>query len=93
MQVTVRFGSVPPQFRGRTLWGWSEKSRTSLSLPPTTREDLRLDGYFRVPICRIQTAMSSPGFEPSPYCTAVSIANHYTGWATAQLHNYKKYRK
>ncbi|GFT40090.1 hypothetical protein TNCV_2171071 [Trichonephila clavipes] len=26
--------------------------------------------------------MSSPGFEPSPYGTAVSVANHYTGWAT-----------
>ncbi|GFW72377.1 uncharacterized protein TNCV_704141 [Trichonephila clavipes] len=29
----------------------------------------------------LQTSMSSPGFEPSPYGTAVSIANHYTGWA------------
>ncbi|GFV14459.1 hypothetical protein TNCV_165861 [Trichonephila clavipes] len=30
----------------------------------------------------LQTSMSSPGFEPSPYGTAVSVANHYTGWAT-----------
>ncbi|GFW99183.1 hypothetical protein TNCV_3009511 [Trichonephila clavipes] len=22
MQVTVRFSSVPPPFRGRKLWGW-----------------------------------------------------------------------
>ncbi|GFU40520.1 cullin-4A [Trichonephila clavipes] len=26
--------------------------------------------------------MSSLGFEPSPYGTVVSVANHYTGWAT-----------
>ncbi|GFX17811.1 uncharacterized protein TNCV_2292601 [Trichonephila clavipes] len=42
---------------------------------------------FRVPPCRkgtihLQTSMSSPRFEPSPYGTAVSVANHYTGWAT-----------
>ncbi|GFV35448.1 hypothetical protein TNCV_3204801 [Trichonephila clavipes] len=28
--------------------------------------------------------MSSPGFEPSPYGTAVSIANHSTGWVTCR---------
>ncbi|GFX10689.1 transposable element Tcb1 transposase [Trichonephila clavipes] len=28
----------------------------------------------------LQTSMSSPGFEPGPYGTAVSFANHYTGW-------------
>ncbi|GFV39858.1 hypothetical protein TNCV_4144951 [Trichonephila clavipes] len=38
---------------------------------------------FRVPPCRkgtihLQTSMSSPEFEPSPYGTAVRIANHYT---------------
>ncbi|GFW31480.1 hypothetical protein TNCV_1288271 [Trichonephila clavipes] len=26
--------------------------------------------------------MSSPGFEPRSNGTAVSVANHYTGWAT-----------
>ncbi|GFW45239.1 hypothetical protein TNCV_4733471 [Trichonephila clavipes] len=25
--------------------------------------------------------MPSPGFEPMPYGTAVSVTNHYTGWA------------
>ncbi|GFW75918.1 long-chain-fatty-acid--CoA ligase 5 [Trichonephila clavipes] len=30
----------------------------------------------------LQTSMSSPGYEPSPYGTAVSVANYYTGWAT-----------
>ncbi|GFV74530.1 hypothetical protein TNCV_5129721 [Trichonephila clavipes] len=41
---------------------------------------------FRVLPCRagtihLQTSMSS-GFKPSPYGTAASVANHYTGWAT-----------
>ncbi|GFX56690.1 hypothetical protein TNCV_494381 [Trichonephila clavipes] len=41
---------------------------------------------FRVPPCRngtthSQISMSSPGFEPRPSGTAVSVANHYTGWA------------
>ncbi|GFW12787.1 hypothetical protein TNCV_3884971 [Trichonephila clavipes] len=36
------------------------------------------------PKCTIhsQISMSSPGFESSPNGTAVSVANHYTGWAT-----------
>ncbi|GFW30348.1 hypothetical protein TNCV_3851191 [Trichonephila clavipes] len=42
---------------------------------------------FRVPPCRkstihLKTSMSSPGFEPIPHGKAVSVANHYTGWAT-----------
>ncbi|GFW83060.1 hypothetical protein TNCV_4604871 [Trichonephila clavipes] len=42
---------------------------------------------IKVPPCRegtihLQTSMSSPGFEPSPNGTAVSVANHYTGWET-----------
>ncbi|GFT91281.1 hypothetical protein TNCV_2168691 [Trichonephila clavipes] len=41
---------------------------------------------FRVPTChkgtfQLQTPMSSPGFEPRPYGTAISITNQYTGWA------------
>ncbi|GFV52935.1 ATP-dependent DNA helicase [Trichonephila clavipes] len=80
LQATVRFGSVPPQFRGRTLWG-GQSPPTSLPLPPASREDLRLDGYLEYPPCRegsihLQTSMSSPGFEPSPYGAAVSVANH-----------------
>ncbi|GFW98328.1 hypothetical protein TNCV_1092061 [Trichonephila clavipes] len=36
---------------------------------------------FRVPLCRegtihLQTSMSSTGFEPCPYDTAVSVANN-----------------
>ncbi|GFU47613.1 uncharacterized protein TNCV_2443351 [Trichonephila clavipes] len=47
MQVTIRFVSVPPQFR-RTPWG-GPRPPTSLPLPPTSREDLRLDGYLGYP--------------------------------------------
>ncbi|GFY24801.1 hypothetical protein TNCV_2689921 [Trichonephila clavipes] len=45
MQVTVRFCSVPPPFRGRKPWG-GQGPPTSLPLPPTIREDLWLDGYL-----------------------------------------------
>ncbi|GFW41175.1 hypothetical protein TNCV_842151 [Trichonephila clavipes] len=84
--VTVRFGSNPPQFRGRTLWGWSEASHFSSPSTNLTR-GFAARRLFRVPPCRegtihLQTSMSSPGFEPSPYGTVVSVANHYTGWAT-----------
>ncbi|GFV65518.1 hypothetical protein TNCV_1737551 [Trichonephila clavipes] len=86
IQVTLRFGSIPPQFRGKTLWVWSEASH--LSSPSTNHtRGLATRRLFSVPPCRagtihLQTTMSSPGFEPSPYGTAVSVANHYTGWAT-----------
>ncbi|GFX97450.1 hypothetical protein TNCV_2840101 [Trichonephila clavipes] len=30
----------------------------------------------------LQTSVSSPGFEPRPNGTEVSVANHYTGWVT-----------
>ncbi|GFV43497.1 hypothetical protein TNCV_4592211 [Trichonephila clavipes] len=45
MQLTVRFSSVLPQIRG-TNPGDSQRLPTSLPLPPTSREDLRLDGYL-----------------------------------------------
>ncbi|GFV35630.1 hypothetical protein TNCV_5016451 [Trichonephila clavipes] len=28
----------------------------------------------------LKTSLPPPGFEPRPYGTAVSVANHYTGW-------------
>ncbi|GFX17171.1 hypothetical protein TNCV_2856941 [Trichonephila clavipes] len=37
LQVTVRFGSVPPQFRGRILWGWSEAFQFSFPSTNLTR--------------------------------------------------------
>ncbi|GFT08991.1 hypothetical protein TNCV_4104701 [Trichonephila clavipes] len=64
MQVTVRFGSVPPQFRGKKPWGWPP---TSLPFSPTTLEDLRLP--CRKGTIHLQTSTSSPGFEPSFYGT------------------------
>ncbi|GFX67493.1 hypothetical protein TNCV_3463821 [Trichonephila clavipes] len=69
--------------KGRTLWD-DQRPPTFLPLPPTSLAARRL---FRVPPCcagtiHLQTCMSSPGFEPSPYGTAVSAANHYTGWVT-----------
>ncbi|GFS73700.1 uncharacterized protein TNCV_1457691 [Trichonephila clavipes] len=48
IQVIVRFGSFPPQFGGRTSGGGQGPS-TSLLLPPTTREHLRLDVYLEYP--------------------------------------------
>ncbi|GFT50890.1 hypothetical protein TNCV_1148171, partial [Trichonephila clavipes] len=71
MHVTVRFGSVPPQFRGRKPWGWPGASH--LSSTNHTR-GLVARRLFRVPPCRkgtihLQTSMSS-GFEPSLYGTA-----------------------
>ncbi|GFT58164.1 hypothetical protein TNCV_2748021 [Trichonephila clavipes] len=44
MQVTIQFGLVPPQFRGRTSGG-GQRHPNSLPLPPTLRENLRLDDY------------------------------------------------
>ncbi|GFV55143.1 uncharacterized protein TNCV_2623641 [Trichonephila clavipes] len=80
--VTERFSSVSPQFRGRTPWGCQG--------PPTNlTSGLAARRLFKVPPCRegtihLQTSMSSTGFERSPNGTAVSVANHYTGWATQQ---------
>ncbi|GFX82881.1 hypothetical protein TNCV_2958371 [Trichonephila clavipes] len=69
------------------IWGWSGASHP---LPPASREDLWLDGYLEYPPCHegtihLQTSMSSPWFEPMPYGTAVSVANHYTGCVTHLL--------
>ncbi|GFT20560.1 hypothetical protein TNCV_2183941 [Trichonephila clavipes] len=45
IQVTVRFSSVSPQFRGRTPWG-DQKPPNFLFLSPTSREDLHFDNYL-----------------------------------------------
>ncbi|GFW68557.1 hypothetical protein TNCV_529121 [Trichonephila clavipes] len=48
MQVTVRFCSVPPQFRERKPWGWSGASH--LSFPSTNHtRGLAARRLFRVP--------------------------------------------
>ncbi|GFU51854.1 hypothetical protein TNCV_3733621 [Trichonephila clavipes] len=59
-----------------------------LSSPSTNlTRGLAARRLLRVPICHkgtihLQTSLPSPGLELKPYGTAVSVASHYTGWAT-----------
>ncbi|GFV60984.1 hypothetical protein TNCV_91961 [Trichonephila clavipes] len=78
---------MPPDWqrldRGPRNSSW-QRSRCD-ACRPTRR--LAVRRLFRVPPCHegtihLQTSMSSPGFEPSPYGAAVSVANHYSGWVT-----------
>ncbi|GFX50665.1 hypothetical protein TNCV_2722511 [Trichonephila clavipes] len=67
MQVTVQFGSVPPQIRGRVLWEWSGVSHLFSSSTNLTR-GLAARQLFKIPFCRngtihLQTSKPSPGFE------------------------------
>ncbi|GFX98007.1 transposable element Tcb2 transposase [Trichonephila clavipes] len=71
-------------FKENTL-GWPGASHLS-SLFTSHKRGLATRQLFREPPRRkgtihLQTSMSSPGFEPSPYDTAVSVSNHYTHWA------------
>ncbi|GFX09817.1 hypothetical protein TNCV_654161 [Trichonephila clavipes] len=75
MQVTVRFW--------RTPWGWSGASHLSST---NLTGGFAARKLFRIPSCRegtihLQTSMPSPGFEPRPYGTAVSVTEYHTGWA------------
>ncbi|GFW30269.1 hypothetical protein TNCV_3850401 [Trichonephila clavipes] len=45
MQLTILFGLVTPQYH----LGGDDRPPTTLPFSPTSREDLRLDDYFRVP--------------------------------------------
>ncbi|GFW83359.1 hypothetical protein TNCV_2544571 [Trichonephila clavipes] len=83
--MTVQFSSVHPNFEGEHLGGGSGPHLSSPSTNLT--KGLAARRLFIVPPCckgtiHLQTSMSSLGFEPSPYGTAICIANHYTGWAT-----------
>ncbi|GFX10360.1 hypothetical protein TNCV_1867551 [Trichonephila clavipes] len=49
IQVILRFRSVPPNFEGEHPRG-SQGPLTSLSHPPTSREDLQLDSYLEYPM-------------------------------------------
>ncbi|GFW75033.1 hypothetical protein TNCV_447411 [Trichonephila clavipes] len=50
MLMTVRFGSIPPQImREDTLGSGQGGHSTSLSLPPTSRNNFRLDEYLEHP--------------------------------------------
>ncbi|GFT24355.1 uncharacterized protein TNCV_3252091 [Trichonephila clavipes] len=48
MLLTVRFCSVPLEFRKRKSRG-GQRHPTYLPLPPTSQEDLRLDGCLEYP--------------------------------------------
>ncbi|GFX48961.1 hypothetical protein TNCV_2797521 [Trichonephila clavipes] len=72
-----------PVFRENTLRGEGS------SLFPFYQPHERTGGstFFRVPPCRegtihLQASMSSAGFKPGPYGTAVGMANHYNEWET-----------
>ncbi|GFV19090.1 hypothetical protein TNCV_3223091 [Trichonephila clavipes] len=62
--------------RENTLEG--PRPLTSLPLTPTSRKDLRFDGYLEYPSCRkgtiqLQTSMFSLEFETRPYGTVGSV--------------------
>ncbi|GFV25432.1 hypothetical protein TNCV_1147021 [Trichonephila clavipes] len=69
---------------------------SNLSSPSTNlTKGLAARRLFRVsPRCEdtkhLQTSIPSPGFKPRPYGTAVNLANHYTGWATAVKYKINK---
>ncbi|GFT19198.1 uncharacterized protein TNCV_303261 [Trichonephila clavipes] len=86
IQVTVRFCSVPPQFRGRKPWGGLGPP-TSFPFPPTTREDLWQDGYLEYPHaakalyiykhpCLLLDSNPVPTAPQSSSLTAVSVGRH-----------------
>ncbi|GFV39126.1 hypothetical protein TNCV_107011 [Trichonephila clavipes] len=70
-----------PNFE-RTSWS-DQEPLISLPLPPTSREELRFDGYTTCHegIIPLLTSIPSPRFEHKSYGTTVGVANHYTGWA------------
>ncbi|GFU68363.1 hypothetical protein TNCV_3077511 [Trichonephila clavipes] len=59
------------------MQGGGQRPPTSLPLPPTSREDLRLDSYLEY-----QHAANIHVFSqtPRPYGTAVSVTNPSTGY-------------
>ncbi|GFT42340.1 hypothetical protein TNCV_1786361 [Trichonephila clavipes] len=71
-----------PNFEGEHPGGGSRVSH--LSSPATNlTSGLAARRLFRVPPCRegtihLQISMSSPGFEPRAYGTAVNVTNHFT---------------
>ncbi|GFX49146.1 hypothetical protein TNCV_5041401 [Trichonephila clavipes] len=87
---TTGQGSIPGQ--GRILWGRSGASHLSSPFANfnsrRAARGLAARRLFKVPpycedTIHLQTSISSPGFKPRTDGTAVSVANHYTGWATS----------
>ncbi|GFX02721.1 hypothetical protein TNCV_2011651 [Trichonephila clavipes] len=84
LEMKCDFDRFHPNFEGERP-GDGQSPPTFLPFLPTSREDMWLEGYLEVPPCRkgtmhLQIFMPSPGFEPKPYGTAVSVTNHRTGW-------------
>ncbi|GFW03498.1 hypothetical protein TNCV_3020101 [Trichonephila clavipes] len=84
-----RFCSVSSQFSGRKTWRWPGASHLS-SLSTSLTRRLAAQRLFRVVPCRegtihLQISMPSPGFEPRPYGSSLSITNYYTGWAACVI--------
>ncbi|GFS79774.1 hypothetical protein TNCV_749741 [Trichonephila clavipes] len=57
---------MPPDRQRENNPGGGQTPPTALTFPPTSRENLWLDGYLKVPPCRegtihLQTSMSFPG--------------------------------
>ncbi|GFW46253.1 hypothetical protein TNCV_2813481 [Trichonephila clavipes] len=92
LSLALAFSTIPvtarfyPKLEGGHPGG--ESGASNLSCPVThLKRELEARRLFRVPPCRagtthLQTSMSSPGFEPKPYGTVVSVTNHYIEWAT-----------
>ncbi|GFU86596.1 hypothetical protein TNCV_3839821 [Trichonephila clavipes] len=64
--------------------GSAQRPPVSFPLPPISRGDLRTS--CRKNAIPFQTSMPSPGFEPRPYGTSVSVINPYTGWVAISLY-------
>ncbi|GFU44289.1 hypothetical protein TNCV_3041301 [Trichonephila clavipes] len=84
---TILLGSTP--VLSKNTLGVVRASHLSSSSTNLTK-GLAARWLFRVPPClegtiHLQTSMPSPGFEPKPYGTAVSVTNHYTRQAAQIL--------
>ncbi|GFT70296.1 hypothetical protein TNCV_2657731 [Trichonephila clavipes] len=71
-----RSEALHPNFEGE-LHGGGQGSPTSLTRGLATQRLFRVPPYREVTI-HLQTSMPSPGFEPRPYDTAVSVASYNT---------------
>ncbi|GFX20510.1 hypothetical protein TNCV_3488671 [Trichonephila clavipes] len=69
MQVTVRFARFHTNFESEHPRGGQMPPNT-FPLAPTSRGDLRLECFLENPHA-VKARMSSPGFEPRSYGTAM----------------------
>ncbi|GFS56002.1 hypothetical protein TNCV_2564481 [Trichonephila clavipes] len=88
MQVTVRFCSVSSQFRGRKTWGCTGASHLSSPSTNLTRGLAARDCYLEYPhATKALYIYKHPCLlrDSNPVPTALSVANHYTGWTTGVI--------